>query len=265
MTFSYYPGCTLKTKGKELDIYARECANILGFTLEEIDNWQCCGAVYPMGTDEIATKLASVRALIAAKEKERPLVTLCSACHHVLKRVNDDMKNDIHIQTSVNNYLKDEVNDPYYGETEVIHFLEVIDKHITFEILRSKVINPLKDQQIGAYYGCLLLRPSTIMAFDDPENPSIFEKFISALGATPVIYSNRNECCGGYISLKEKERAKNMTKIIKIEAKEKGAQCLITACPLCVYNINKEESVDLPVHYFTKLLHTALKGGGQDE
>ncbi|WP_352427683.1 heterodisulfide reductase-related iron-sulfur binding cluster, partial [Enterocloster asparagiformis] len=105
MVYSYYPGCTLKTKAKELDFYARKSAEALGFTLEEIEDWQCCGAVYPLASDEIATKLSSVRALNAAKEKGQDLVTLCSACHHVIKRVNDDMANVDDIRQKVNNYL----------------------------------------------------------------------------------------------------------------------------------------------------------------
>ena len=99
MTYSYFPGCTLKNKAKDLDHYARECAKVLGFELEEIENWQCCGAVYPQASDEIATKLSSVRALADAKEKGQDLITVCSACHHVLKRVNDDMKNVDDIRT----------------------------------------------------------------------------------------------------------------------------------------------------------------------
>ena len=83
MKFSYYPGCTLRNKAKDLDAYARASAKALGFELEELSDWQCCGGVYPLGTDEIASKLSSVRALAQAKEKGQALVTLCSACHHV--------------------------------------------------------------------------------------------------------------------------------------------------------------------------------------
>ena len=93
MKYSYYPGCTLRTKAKDLDAYARASAKALDIELIEIPDWQCCGGVYPLGSDEIATKLSSVRALNAAKEKGQSLVTMCSACHHVIKRVNDDMKN----------------------------------------------------------------------------------------------------------------------------------------------------------------------------
>ena len=256
MKYSYYPGCTLRTKAKDLDAYARASAKVLGFELEEIENWQCCGGVYPLGTDEIATKLSSVRALNEAKEKGQDLVTLCSACHHVIKRVNDDMKNVEDIRTRANNYMQ--LEEPYAGETTVLHFLEVLRDRVGFDTLKEKVVNPLKGKKIGAYYGCLLLRPGKIMALDNPENPSVIEDFIRAIGAEPVIYPYRNECCGGYISLKEKEMAENMSKKVTDSAKGFGAEMLITACPLCLYNLKKNGNQTLPVYYFTELLAEAL-------
>ena len=256
MKYSYFPGCTLRTKARDLDAYARVSARALGFELEEIDNWQCCGGVYPLGSDEIATKLSSIRALNQAKEKGQDLVTLCSACHHVIKRVNDDMKNVEDIRTRANNYMK--LEEPYAGETEVLHFLEVLRDRVGFDELKKKVVSPLKGKKIGAYYGCLLLRPGKIMAFDNPENPTIIEDFIRAIGATPVVYPYRNECCGGYISLKEKDMSRNMCNNIMDSAAGFGAEMLITACPLCLYNLNKSGNGKLPVHYFTELLAEAL-------
>ena len=256
MKYSYYPGCTLKNKAKDLDMYARACASALGFELEEIENWQCCGGVYPLGSDEIATKLSSVRALNDAKEKGQALVTLCSACHHVIKRVNDDMKNVDDIRTRANNYMK--LEEPYQGETKVLHFLEVLRDEIGFDVIKEKVKNPLTGKKIGAYYGCLLLRPGKVLGFDNPENPQIIEDFIRAIGAEPVIYPYRNECCGGYISLKEKDMAKNMCDNIVESAEGFGAEMLITACPLCMYNLNKSTDEKLPVVYFTELLAEAL-------
>lgn len=254
MKYSYFPGCTLKNKAKDLDRYARASAEALGFVLEEIDNWQCCGGVYPLGSDEIATKLSSVRALNDAKEKGQDLVTVCSACHHVIKRVNDDMSNNTDVQLRANNYMQ--LDAPYKGETKVLHYLEVLRDVIGFDNLKKKVVNPLTGRKIGAYYGCLLLRPSGVMAFDDPENPKILEDFIRALGAEPVIYPYRNECCGGYISLKEKDMSKGMCSRISQSAEGFGADCLVTACPLCKYNLNQNGG--LPVVYFTELLAEAL-------
>ena len=256
MKYSYYPGCTLKNKAKDLDAYARASAKALGFELEEVEEWQCCGGVYPLGTDEIASKLSSVRTLNAAKEKGQDLVTLCSACHHVVKRVNDDMKNVEDIRTRANNYMQ--LEEPYAGETEVLHFLEVLRDRVGFDKLKEKVVNPLKGKKIGAYYGCLLLRPGKVLGFDNPENPTIIEDFIRAIGATPVVYPYRNECCGGYISLKEKEMAKTMCDKIVDSAVGFGAEMLITACPLCMYNLNKSAGEKLPVVYFTELLAEAL-------
>ena len=239
MIYSYYPGCTLKTKAKELDIYARKSLEALGIEIEELDNWQCCGGVYPLAKDEIATKLSSIRTLNQAKELGRPLLTLCSACHHVLTRVNNDMKTNSDINMRANNYCAFDV--------------------VGFDNLAKKVVNPLKGRKIGAYYGCLLLRPSNELAFDDPENPSILEDFIKALGATPVVYPFRNECCGGYISVTNKSQAaKNVDKIVA-SAKYKGCEQLITACPLCMYNLNANAGADkIEVKYFTELLAEAL-------
>ena len=106
MTYSYFPGCTLKTKGKDLDKWGRAAAEALGFPLQELPQWQCCGAVYPLAKDEIATKLSSVRALAAARDAGQDLVTLCSACHHVIKRVNRDMQTDETIRDRAIRYMQ---------------------------------------------------------------------------------------------------------------------------------------------------------------
>lgn len=257
MKFSYFPGCTLKTKAKDLDAYARKSAQALGFELQELPDWQCCGAVYPMAKDEIATKLSSVRALVGARDKGQELVTLCSACHNVIKQVNHDMQSDADIALRVNNYLQ--LEKPYNGETTVLHYLEVLRDRVGFDELKKKVTNPLTGRKIGAYYGCLLLRPGKVMAMDDPENPRILEDFIRAIGATPVIYGMRNECCGGYLTLSDRAVAEKRSHAVLADAAAKGADTVVTACPLCLYNLKKNGGHDaLPVVYFTELLAEAL-------
>lgn len=263
MKFSYYPGCTLKTKAKELDAFGRLSAAKLGVELEEIENWQCCGAVYPQAEDEIATKLSAVRALDAAKQSGQELLTLCSACHHVIKRVNADMRESDYIRTRANNYLK--LDEPYAGETNVIHYLEMLRDRVGFDSLKKAVTNPLKGRRIAAYYGCLLLRPSRVMAFDDPENPTIIEDFIAAIGATPVKYSMRNECCGGYIAMEDSASAKKRVDAILAGAQDAGAETIVTACPLCMYNLDANATDHVvPVKYFTELLAEALGVKGEE-
>lgn len=255
MKVSYFPGCTLKNKAKDLDVYARRSAEVLGVTLEEIENWQCCGGVFTTAKNEVATKLSSVRALKAAQDKGQALVSVCSACHNVLKQTNNAMQNDAEFADKVNRYMAPE--EPYNGETEVYHYLEMLRDLVGFDKIKEKVVNPLKGQKIAAYYGCLLLRPNKVMQMDDPENPSIIEDFIRAIGAEPVVYSLRNECCGGYIAMESPALAKKKSSSVVENAKSAGAEKMVTACPLCKYNLVKN-GADIPVIYFTELLAEAL-------
>ena len=255
MIFSYYPGCTLKTKAKELDAYARRSAEALGITLSELPEWQCCGGVYTTAKDEIATKLSSVRALMEAKKEGHALVTLCSACHNVIKQTQYALNTDDDMAFKVGNYMQCDARAE--ADTKVIHYLELLRDIVGFDELKKNVKNPLIGKKIAAYYGCLLLRPSSAMQFDNPENPKVMEDFIRAIGATPVIYPMRNECCGGYITAEDPAMAKKNSTAVWERAKDFGADYIITACPLCRYNLIKSES-PLPVIYFTELLAEAL-------
>lgn len=255
MKLSYFPGCTLKNKAQDLDLYARRSALALGITLEEIEEWQCCGGVFTTANDEIATKLSSVRALAAAKKKDQALVSVCSACHNVIKQTNAAMQNDKEFADKVNRYLAPDIQ--YDGSTRVYHYLEMLRDLVGFDELSKKVVKPLTGKKIGAYYGCLLLRPVKAMAMDDPENPQIMEDFIRSIGGEPVIYPYRNECCGGYIALEDPELAKKKSNAVSESAAKAGAECIVTACPLCKYNLVKNGS-DIPVIYFTELLAEAL-------
>lgn len=256
MTYSYYPGCTLKTKAKELDRYARLSAEALGVTLNELPEWQCCGGAYTSAKNEIATKLSSVRALMAAEEAGQDLITLCSACHNVLKRVRHDLLNDRDFAFKVDQYVKPEK--AYEGKTKVVHFLEFLRDEIGFDKLREKVVNPFTGKKIAAYYGCLLLRPGQVMAMDDVENPKILEDFIRAIGGEPILTPYRNECCGGYVALEDKSLALSKSRDIMTSATGFGADYVITACPLCLYNLNAVGNDKAEVLYFTELLAKAL-------
>ena len=128
-----------------------------------------------------------------------------------------------------------------------------------FDELKKKVVNPLTGRKIGAFYGCMVLRPGKVLAFDDPENPTIIEDFIKAIGATPVKYPYRNECCGAYVALEDKGSAEHQVDRALNSAMDAGCDELITACPLCMYNLVENATAHkLPVKYFTELLAEAL-------
>lgn len=258
MKYSYYPGCTLKTKAKDLEEYALKSAMLLDVQLEEIENWQCCGGVYPQSDGDVAPKIPSVRALNESKKRENDLLTLCSACHNVLKRVNNDILTKENFKNKVNLYLEED----YQGETKVVHYLEMLKKDVTFEKVKENVKNSLNGKKVGAYYGCLLLRPQSVMDFDDVENPSIMEDFIEALGGKPVKFPYRTECCGGYLTVNNKEISDSLSEKIMASAEKNGIEELITACPLCKYNLERK-SKNIKVTYFSEILAESLgvKGG----
>ena len=255
MKVSYFPGCTLKNKAKDLDLYAYRSAEALGVTLEEIEDWQCCGGVFTTANNEVATKLSSVRALKYASDRGEPLVTVCSACHNVIKQTNHAMKTNTEFAGKVNRYMG--ADGGYAGEAEVYHYLEMLRDLVGFDKVKEKVVNSLKGKKIAAYYGCLLLRPNKVMRMDDPENPTIMEDLVKALGADAIVYARRNECCGAYVSVEAPEAAKKNALAIIENAKAAGAEMIITACPLCKYNLEKCGS-GFPVVYFTELLAEAL-------
>ena len=149
---------------------------------------------------------------------------------------------------------------PYRGETKVIHYLELLRDVVGFDNVKKAVVNPLKGKKVGAYYGCLLLRPGKIMQMDNPENPTIMEDFLRAIGAEPVVYANRNECCGGYAVMEDRAIAQKKSTAVMHNAADMQAEMLVTACPLCQYNLTKNSAAEtqLPVYYFTELLAEAL-------
>lgn len=256
MEYLYFPGCTLKDKwALSMETNALKAAAELGVTMKELEEWQCCGAVFPLANDDLISLVSPARALYAARNKA--LVTLCSACHHVLKRTRERLAADREARDKISSYLEEE----YPGETPVLHFLEVLRDEVGWETLREKVKTPLKGRRMAAYYGCMLLRPAREMAFDNPERPQIMEDFLCHLGAEVITYPFRNKCCGAYLAVTRDVVMKDTSQSIVQMALDYGVEELITACPLCRYNLEKTGAVqegNIKISYFSEPLAEAL-------
>lgn len=253
MKFFYYPGCTLKTTATSLNTTAINCAKYLNIDFVELENWQCCGGIYSLNRRNIVTKLPSFRVLKHCKDNNLSLLTLCSGCYNTLKRVNYDLQNDITFCTTINTY--NESQEFYNGETKIYHYLEVLKNFIGFDKIKNLIKKPL-NKKVACYYGCLLLRPSNIINFDNSENPTIMEELIQSLKGENINFDLKNYCCGSYKSLDNENIVKRNVEKIVSNAISNGAEIIITSCPLCHYNLKKYASIE--VKFFTEILAECL-------
>jgi len=261
VVYSYFPGCTLRAKAKGFDSSALASCKALGVCLEELEEWQCCGATFPLQIDNSFPLVSPARTLASAKKTGRKLVTLCSACYNVLKRTNHVLREDIDKREKVFSFIEED----YSGEVEVLHLLEILRDEIGFRSLNAKISSSFQGLPVAAYYGCLLLRPPEEVGIDDPEAPRVLEDFLLALGCRPVDYPYKTECCGSYVVLQPGGLTVSPSRLIVESAKSGGAKAIVTSCPLCRFNLDYAQSGALergentiPVMYFTEVLAIAL-------
>ena len=263
----YYPGCSLKNTYPEFEKSAYELCEKLDLELVEIPDWNCCGVVPSLAADNVMRHIGAIRSFINAQEKGREIgtnvvVTLCSMCYNVLKRVNLILKEEPDMLENVNAFIDDQPD--YIPELKIVHLLNLL-KDLGFEKLEEKVNNPLRGLKVAPYYGCALLRPNKPegVPIDDPENPTILENLIQSVGAEPADFPFKMECCGNYHVVFEPNIVEMRTKKIIGSARSEKADIIISSCPLCTYNLERgrgtvDRSEQVPIVFFTQLLALAL-------
>ena len=262
MSIPYFPGCTLSTKGAGFDRSGRAAAEALGMHLEELAEWQCCGATFPLATENSMAFIAPTRLLTQAQKAGGHVTTLCAVCFHVLRRSQYFLERNPEMLDRIN-YFTEET---YEGKTRVSHFLELLRDDLGWEELAKRVTNPLKGLKVAPYYGCLLLRPYAEINLDNPDDPHILHDLLKALGCDVVDFPYRDECCGSYLMMSKPEVPKVMAGDIVQSARKHDAQAIVTACPLCQFNLDYPQRIEgasrtgkeMPIIYFTQLMATAL-------
>ena len=282
--YTYYPGCALFTKARNLDQCARLSAEALGVTLKEMPTWNCCGAVFSTVDDDLASQVGPIRNLALASKQGDSLVTLCAACFNVLKRSQAWITKPGNEKTRDRflNFIEEEKFDP---NLKVLHYLEILGdlsphpyplpkgaREQTFEGVKAKVKQSLGGLKLGSYYGCLMVRPEPEMQFDSVDNPMVMDNLMAALGATPVYFPFKTECCGGYLLVNNQDASLKCAATIINSLNAAGAEAVVTTCPLCQYNVDQQQKLlaertsgfkKLPVFYFTQLLALALGISGE--
>jgi len=265
MKLAYYPGCTLKTRAKNLEDSAVAALGALGVDFVELDRWNCCGAVYSLAGDDLIHHVAPVRNLVRVKEQGCDTVfTLCSQCYNTLARANHLVNEDEEAKKTLNTFMDEEPD--YEGDVKVLHFLELLRDVVGWDEVASKVVKPLKGLKVAPFYGCTLIRPPEV-AITSSNTPTILAEFLTALGCEPVDYPEVTGCCGSFQALGNPDVSMERSAAVLESALGRGAEAMVVSCPLCDYNLGKKQDAiiakhdglsGIPVYYFTQLLAVAL-------
>ncbi len=264
MKYTYFPGCSLKGLGRAYEESLLPVMRHLGVELAELDDWNCCGATAYMSVDEAKAGVLAARNLaIAEKTGPHDLLTPCSACYLVLNKTKHNIADFPEIHDSVHRALKC-ANLAYTGRTQVRHPLDILVHDVGLEVIKEKVVRPLKGLKVAPYYGCQVVRPYA--TFDDAWNPTTMDRLLATLGAEVVHYPLKTKCCGGSLTGTVPEAGLRLTYILLKEAVRRGADVIATICPLCQFNLDAyHDQIDrrwgptrIATVYFTQLMGLAF-------
>ncbi|MHC5040594.1 MAG: CoB--CoM heterodisulfide reductase iron-sulfur subunit B family protein [Planctomycetota bacterium] len=265
MKVAYYPGCTLKTRAENLEAPGLAAMEALGIEPVEVERWNCCGVVFSLADDDLLRLVAPVRNLIRVREAGfETVITLCPMCYNTLARANLVMGEDEEKRGTINTFMEEEPD--YAGEVEVTHLLGFLRDEIGWDRVKEAVKAPLSGMKVAPYYGCTLVRPKEV-ALDSAENPRFLHDLLEALGATPVGFPEATRCCGTYLTIGHPEATANTASRVLASAQARGAEAVVSSCPLCEYNLGRLQSRvreadktvrEIPTVYFTQLLASAL-------
>ncbi|MEG6616029.1 CoB--CoM heterodisulfide reductase iron-sulfur subunit B family protein [Peptococcaceae bacterium 1198_IL3148] len=256
MRFAYYPGCSLESTAIEFDYSIRAVCKALEVDLVELPDWICCGSTSAHATShDLAIALPAQNLLIAEELRLNPLVP-CSACYNRLKTAEHEIKKSEQLRGQVEGLL----GHRFSGEINTKSALEAFVKDIGLDAIKKRVENKLTGLKVVCYYGCLTSRPKEAVAFEDPENPQSMDQLMKSLGAEPLVWSYKTDCCGASFSITKSDMVYGMTGKILAGAVEAGAQAIVTTCPLCQTNLEtrRQAGVNIPVFYFTELMGLAF-------
>ncbi len=265
MSYNYFLGCVIPGRLPFIEASARKAFEEIGIKVGDQAKCSCCPD--PTGTaqlDHESFLALGARNLCLFEENNSNILSLCSGCTETLKTVKHILDNDNDKKKEINSKLS-AIGKNYKGNAEIKHFAEVLYENI--DKIKEKVKKPLKDLKVAGHPGCHYLRPSEIINWDDPLNPKTLDELIEAIGADPVDYSLKNDCCGNPVEKSDKDISLSMLENKLQSMREAGADCIVCVCPACYQQfdfnqreVNKKKNTEynFPVFYITELIDLAL-------
>ncbi len=271
LRYAYFPGCVAQGACRELYLSTAALTSALGIELIELKKAACCGSGTYKEDSQLLEDTVNARNIALAESLNLPLLTHCSTCQGVLGHVDERLKeakvNNPSYLEQVNGYLEKENCSPYQGTSEVKHLLWALVGDYGLERLQERVTRKLTGLNCAAFYGCYLLRAQRSLPYDNPFQPESMENVFRAVGATPVYYRGRTQCCGWPLASYATTQSFQMAGSHLQEAIEAGADCLVTPCPLCHLNLDSRQpevekvighDLGLPVLHLPQLIALAV-------
>ncbi len=265
--FAYYPGCIAEFSSKELNATTQALAPMLDIDLLPMPAATCCGAGDIAEAKPNLYLSLNVRILSQAEEMGADVMTICNVCTLNLRRANKIVKDDPRVLEAVNEELVKAGARPYEGSIDVTHLLWYLATEEGLSLLETRGPKGLNGLRVAPYYGCQLLRPSSVMGFEDPDQPQSLERLIRALGGEVADYEAKSKCCGFPIILAREAVALKESHVALSQARDAGAECMVTPCPLChlamdAYQQKAEQAnateYNMPVLHLPQLIGMAL-------
>lgn len=266
-SYGLYLGCTVPARQPNYELSTRKALEKLDIKLVELEKTTCC-APPPIESVNLETSLAiAAYNICLAEEKNIDIVTLCNGCFQSLGKANTLLKQDENLRLKVNEILS-ATGMEFQGKQEVKHYLQVLHQDIGLKNIKQHIERSLKNIKVASFYGCHVLRPSSLLKFDDPERPRILDDLVEATGAKSIDYMNKMKCCGGLLRGYEDDLALEIAKDKIDNITNVNADCIVTVCPFCFvtldigqYQINRLAAfyvVGIPVIHYPELLCLAL-------
>ena len=270
MKYIYYPGCSLEKNASAYNDSTIAIAEPLGMAFQEVDDWNCCGAVEFIAVDKMQAYALTARNLAIAEKQQsngENMVAPCSACFLNLSKCDAYLTASPDLANKTNLALGAGGLSYTPGKVQTRHLLDVIVNDVGYEAIAAKVKKPLYGLRVAPYYGCLIVRPGFLDEFDDPEYPTSLDKLMKAIGTTVVDFPVKADCCGGHMTQISDEIALNIIHNLLKNVADHGADMLVTICPMCQLNLDAYQkdvnralgtNYNIPIIYFTQLIGLAL-------
>lgn len=254
MKLSYYPGCSLKGTAREYDWSIEWVAQKLGLQLEELPDWNCCGASSAHMTNHDLSQQLSARNLHLAQQSGRDVVVPCPACFARLRGADQDQDRG-----------RDDDGDT--PPVQILSLTALLNRAELLDAIAAAVERPLQGLKVACYYGCLSMRPPQLTGALDYEHPQGLDTIVTALGAEPVRWSHKTECCSGSLGMTRPDIARSLIGDVLGAVRRGGGNAVVTDCPMCQANLdarqldpksNIDKAERMPVFYMTELIALAL-------